>query len=85
MPEKIHLCATFFTTLFAPADKSYLTMPFLNPRADFAFKRIFGSETDTSKLISLLNAVLQVEGDKRIAEIEILNPLQRAQDFAAER
>ena len=49
-------------------------MPFLNPRADFAFKRIFGSETDTSKLISLLNAVLQVEGDKRIAEIEILNP-----------
>ena len=49
-------------------------MPFLNPRADFAFKRIFGSETDTSKLISLLNAVLQAEGDKRIAEIEILNP-----------
>ena len=49
-------------------------MPFLNPRADFAFKRIFGSESDTSKLISLLNAVLQVEGDKRIAEIEILNP-----------
>ena len=49
-------------------------MPFLNPRADFAFKRIFGSETDTSKLISLLNAVLQAEGDKRITEIEILNP-----------
>ena len=49
-------------------------MPFLNPRADFAFKRIFGSESDTSRLISLLNAVLQAEGEKRIAEIEILNP-----------
>ena len=49
-------------------------MPFLNPRADFAFKRIFGSESDTSKLISLLNAVLQVEGDKRITDIELLNP-----------
>ena len=68
------LCATFFTTLFASDEKNYLTMPFLNPRADFAFKRIFGSESDTSKLISLLNAVLQVEGDKRITDIELLNP-----------
>ena len=49
-------------------------MPFLNPRADFASSVSLVPESDTSKLISLLNAVLQVEGDKRIAEIEILNP-----------
>ena len=62
-------------SLFILAHKHYPnTMPFLNPRADFAFKRIFGSESDTSKLISLLNAVLQVEGDKRITDIELLNP-----------
>ena len=49
-------------------------MPFLNPRADFAFKRIFGSESDTGNLISLLNAVLQAKGDRLITDIEILNP-----------
>ena len=49
-------------------------MKFINPRTDFAFKRIFGSESDPSKLISLLNAVLQAQGDKQITSIEILNP-----------
>ena len=49
-------------------------MKFLNPRTDFAFKRIFGCESDTSKLISLLNAVLQSSGNQRITEIDILNP-----------
>ena len=40
-------------------------MKFINPRTDFAFKRIFGSESDTSKLISLLNAVLQAQGKEQ--------------------
>ena len=49
-------------------------MKFISPRADFAFKRIFGSEADTSKLISLLNAILANQGDERIVTIDILNP-----------
>ena len=49
-------------------------MKFISPRADFAFKRIFGSEADTSKLISLLNAILSNQGDERIVTIDILNP-----------
>ena len=54
-------------------------MKFINPRTDFAFKRIFGSDSDTSKLISLLNAVLQADGAKSITEIKILNPYNGSQ------
>ena len=49
-------------------------MKFINPRTDFAFKHIFGSESDTSKLVSLLNAVLQNKDDKVIVDVDILDP-----------
>jgi predicted transposase/invertase (TIGR01784 family) len=51
-------------------------MKFVNPRNDVAFKKIFGKEEYTEILISFLNAVLDLTGDKEIQEIELLNPYQ---------
>ncbi len=33
----------------------------INPRVDFAFKKLFGSEENKDLLISLLNAILSEE------------------------
>lgn len=49
-------------------------MRFLNPKTDFAFKRIFGSAESGDILISFLNALLALEGPYRIEAVEILDP-----------
>ena len=49
--------------------------PFINPRTDFAFKKIFGSEDSKDILISFLDAILY-EGRGAIADLEILDPYQ---------
>ena len=41
---------------------------------DFLFKAVFGQESNKNLTICLLNALLQLEGQKQIEEIEILNP-----------
>lgn len=48
-------------------------MQFINPKTDFAFKKIFGSEQSKDILISFLNALLY-NGDRTIKHLEILNP-----------
>lgn len=48
-------------------------MRFINPRIDFAFKRIFGSERSREVLIDFLDAVLY-GSQGLIADLEILNP-----------
>ena len=48
-------------------------MIFINPKTDFAFKKIFGSEQSKSILISFLNAILYNEHPV-IEDLEILNP-----------
>ncbi|HBE18641.1 MAG TPA: transposase [Cyanobacteria bacterium UBA11149] len=50
-------------------------MQFINPKTDFAFKRIFGSEQNKDILISFLNGILY-EGKSTIKSLEILNPYQ---------
>jgi predicted transposase/invertase (TIGR01784 family) len=50
-------------------------MLFINPKTDFAFKKIFGSERSHDILISFLNGILY-NGDPIIADLEILNPYQ---------
>ena len=57
-------------------------MKYLNPRADFTFKRIFGEHPDL--VISLLNALLPLKAGEEITEIEYLpselvpdNPLRK--------
>ncbi len=54
-------------------------MKFVNPKNDVAFKKIFGDEQHTIILISLLNAILKLEGERQIQTIELLNPYQAPQ------
>ncbi|MBF0161864.1 MAG: Rpn family recombination-promoting nuclease/putative transposase [Magnetococcales bacterium] len=49
-------------------------MKFIDPRIDFAFKKIFGSESAKDLLVSFLESLLGLEGDRCIAEVTILDP-----------
>ena len=51
-------------------------MKFVDIKNDIAFHKIFGNENKKVILISFLNAVLHLEGDKRIKNITIANPYQ---------
>ncbi|WP_293353986.1 MULTISPECIES: Rpn family recombination-promoting nuclease/putative transposase [unclassified Microcoleus] len=48
-------------------------MTFINPKTDYAFKKIFGSSESKDILISFLNAIIY-EGNPTIADLEIINP-----------
>ncbi|MFB2921527.1 Rpn family recombination-promoting nuclease/putative transposase [Aerosakkonema funiforme] len=48
-------------------------MAFINPKTDFAFKKIFGSQQSKDILISFLNALLY-NANPTIEDLEILNP-----------
>ena len=50
-------------------------MNFINPKTDFAFKKIFGSEESKPILIDFLNALLFQE-QPIIADLEIIDPYQ---------
>ena len=50
-------------------------MTFINPRTDFAFKKIFGSEQSRNILISFLNGILY-DGQPIVQDLTILNPYQ---------
>lgn len=51
-------------------------MTFVDVKNDIAFPKIFGNENKKIILISFLNAVLHLEGTKRIKSITIANPFQ---------
>ena len=46
---------------------------FINPKTDYAFKKIFGSSESKDILISFLNATIY-EGNSIIEDLEIINP-----------
>ncbi|NJK66965.1 MAG: Rpn family recombination-promoting nuclease/putative transposase [Microcoleus sp. CSU_2_2] len=48
-------------------------MIFINPKTDYAFKKIFGSSESKDILISFLNALIY-EGNPTIQDLEIINP-----------
>jgi predicted transposase/invertase (TIGR01784 family) len=48
-------------------------MNFINPKTDYAFKKIFGSEQSHDILISFLNAIVY-KGESVIASLEIIDP-----------
>jgi predicted transposase/invertase (TIGR01784 family) len=50
-------------------------MIFINPKTDFAFKKIFGSEQSQEILVSFLNGILY-GGDSIVESVDILNPYQ---------
>jgi len=45
---------------------------FADPKTDFVFKRIFGTEARKPLLIALLNHLLELDGDRRILEVQHL-------------
>jgi predicted transposase/invertase (TIGR01784 family) len=45
---------------------------FADPKTDFVFKRIFGAEARKPLLAELLNHLLELEGDRRIVELQHL-------------
>ena len=51
-------------------------MRFVDVKTDIAFKKIFGSDQHTEILIGFLNAVLELEGDRRIKTVTLKNPWQ---------
>ncbi len=51
-------------------------MQFVDVKTDIAFKKIFGSDQHTEILIGFLNAVLELEGDRRIKAVTLKNPWQ---------
>ena len=52
----------------------------IDPKVDYAFKKLFGSEENKSILIDLLSAVL----GEQVADAELLNPFN-AKDFASDK
>jgi predicted transposase/invertase (TIGR01784 family) len=48
-------------------------MKFINPKTDYAFKKIFGSDQSQDILISFLNAIVY-QGDTVIVSLEIIDP-----------
>ena len=49
------------------------TMKFINPKVDYAFKKIFGSQQSKDFLISFLNGIIY-NGEKTIKDLTIVNP-----------
>ena len=54
----------------------------INPRVDFAFKKLFGSEENKDLLISLINAIVSEE--EQVVEVELKNPYNLA-DYRADK
>ena len=52
----------------------------INPRVDFAFKKLFGSEENKDLLMSLINAI--VSEQEQVVEVELKNPYNLA-DYRA--
>lgn len=50
-------------------------MTFIDPRTDFAFKKIFASESSKPILISFLNALIY-QGNPTIQDLQIIDPYQ---------
>ena len=46
----------------------------IDPKIDYAFKKLFGSESNKPLLIALLNAVLRAYLAEPIVDVDILNP-----------
>jgi predicted transposase/invertase (TIGR01784 family) len=49
-------------------------VPGIDPKVDYAFKRLFGRETNRALAIHLLNAVLEPPPRERVIDLELLNP-----------
>ena len=58
------------------ASQEVLKSPFLDASNDIAFRKIFGTEEQKECLISFLNAILRLEGDRRVVDLTYLPSLE---------
>jgi len=49
-------------------------MKFIDPKTDFAFKKIFGNDQAHDILIHFLNSLLGLHDDHSVVTVTILNP-----------
>ena len=49
-------------------------MKFMDPRIDFAFKKIFGGEDTKDILANFIESLLGLSGNKKLKNITILDP-----------
>ena len=49
-------------------------VPGCDPKVDYAFKKVFGTEDNTPVLLNLLDAVLRPPTGQRLIHLDILNP-----------
>jgi len=47
----------------------------IDPKNDYAFKCVFGSERHSRVLIHMLNAVLKPSPERRVQSVDIVNPM----------
>jgi predicted transposase/invertase (TIGR01784 family) len=57
----------------------------LNPTNDFIFKKIFGENEVKENLISLLNAILKLEGDGRLKDITIIDNKELVKELITDK
>ena len=55
--------------------------PGIDPKVDLIFRILFGVQANLELLLSLLNAVLGLQGDDRLNWIEIRNPYNDKEKF----
>lgn len=55
---------------------------YLDPKNDVAFRKLFGAAEHNSLLISLLNAVLRLEGEHSVKSVEIAYDTSAVNEFA---
>jgi predicted transposase/invertase (TIGR01784 family) len=56
-------------------------VPGIDPKVDYAFKLLFGSEAHVPLLLNLLNAVLNMPAHRKIVFLTILNPFNDKEDL----
>lgn len=74
MPLPLDMVESMLTVMKERDRHGPCKMKFIDPKIDFAFKKIFGSEDAKDILISLLESLMGLEGDKRIEDVQILDP-----------
>ncbi|MDP4147506.1 MAG: Rpn family recombination-promoting nuclease/putative transposase [Bacillota bacterium] len=57
----------------------------LKPTNDFIFKKIFGENEVKENLISLLNAILKLEGDRRLKDITIIDNKELVKELITDK
>src|SRR5690242_11153054 len=50
---------------------------FADPKTDFVFKRLFGTEEHKPLLVALLNGLLELDEEHRVVDVQLLSPEQR--------